>query len=294
MTLALSLPLLLLLSGPATSYGAVNALLRESVLVDGRKRTYAVAVPRTRGPLQGIVMLLHGGGREQTGARFAEAVRWEQAIGNLSVVSVYPDGRQGLFQAGACCGRRPEGSHDVRFLTKVLDHVRRRWALQEAFAVAVGFSNGGFMAYRLACERAGRFAAVVAIAATRVSRTCRPRRPVSVLHVHARDDRRVPLAGPVLGLEWVPTPLATVTQWRRFNRCTRDRTRMERTLVLVISTERCRSGTSVRLVLISGAGHSWPGAFPPDERDHLYDTTREVAQWIMGLAPGEDQRRVRG
>lgn len=61
--------------------------------------------------------------------------------------------------------------------------------------VAPGHSNGGILAYRLACELSDRIAAIgVQSSALEVS-PCEPSTPVSVLHIHGADDQNLPIGG---------------------------------------------------------------------------------------------------
>ena len=64
----------------------------------------------------------------------------------------------------------------------------------------VGRSNGGFMAYRLACEHADLVASIIVICGGFYKEfkaeegRCRPSAPVSVLHVHGTRDHLIPYA----------------------------------------------------------------------------------------------------
>eukprot|EP00004_Rigifila_ramosa_P005000 TRINITY_DN1544_c0_g1_i1.p1 TRINITY_DN1544_c0_g1~~TRINITY_DN1544_c0_g1_i1.p1 ORF type:complete len:188 (+),score=29.52 TRINITY_DN1544_c0_g1_i1:527-1090(+) len=60
--------------------------------------------------------------------------------------------------------------------------------------LVTGWSNGGFMANRLACEAAGRVAAVASYAGP-VTLPCEPERAVPSMHYHGRDDASVPFRG---------------------------------------------------------------------------------------------------
>ncbi|MDN8872721.1 prolyl oligopeptidase family serine peptidase, partial [Staphylococcus aureus] len=60
---------------------------------------------------------------------------------------------------------------------------------------ATGMSNGGMMAYRLACEASDIFKAIAAVAGTDNTLSCTPAKPISILHIHAKDDDHVLFAG---------------------------------------------------------------------------------------------------
>ena len=56
-------------------------------------------------------------------------------------------------------------------------------------------SNGGMLSHRLACDAADLFRAVASVAGTDATLQCNPSRPISVLHIHARDDDHVLFGG---------------------------------------------------------------------------------------------------
>lgn len=58
---------------------------------------------------------------------------------------------------------------------------------------ATGISNGGMLAYRLACDTR-IFAAIGPDSATQLGR-CRSLAPVSVIHIHGTADRDIPYHG---------------------------------------------------------------------------------------------------
>ncbi len=60
---------------------------------------------------------------------------------------------------------------------------------------ATGMSNGGMMAFRLACEMSDVFKAIASVAGTDNTVVCKPSKPLSVVHIHARDDDHVLFVG---------------------------------------------------------------------------------------------------
>jgi len=56
-----------------------------------------------------------------------------------------------------------EGNRDVEFLVAAAEYLQERYDLDREHTCAVGFSNGGFMAHRLAMEAGETFRAVVSV-----------------------------------------------------------------------------------------------------------------------------------
>jgi polyhydroxybutyrate depolymerase len=61
----------------------------------------------------------------------------------------------------------------------------------------MGYSNGGFMSYRMACDVADRVAAIASLAGATWADTsrCRPSEPVSVLQIHGTADSVIAYEG---------------------------------------------------------------------------------------------------
>ena len=205
-----------------------------------RERTYRLFVPpaydpRTPAPL---VFVLHGGGG--SGEVVARQTRFDREAESGGFIAVYPDGVVGADGARNWADGRPglcverNGVDDVGFLTDLIDVVAAAYSVDPARVYATGISNGAFMSYRLACERAERIAAIAPVAGTLTVAPCAPSRPVSVLHIHGTADRYVPLAGGI-GISRTPgfllMPVAEAIRfWREADGC-RDLPRQELSLI---------------------------------------------------------------
>jgi polyhydroxybutyrate depolymerase len=97
-----------------------------------------------------------------------------------------------------CCGfNEPDEVDDVAYLAGLVEEARQH--VNVSTVIAFGHSNGGFMAYRLACDEAADVSTVVSLAGTSYldPSKCQTERPVSVLHIHGDADRVVKWAGAV-------------------------------------------------------------------------------------------------
>jgi len=168
-----------------------------------------------------------------------------------------------------------EDSDDVAYVDAVLDDVAQWTVIDDRRVYAVGLSNGGAMAHRLACERAGRFAAIATVgSANQFSTTadCLPVRSLSVMHIHGTADpcwtyvttetACLDSGGAKLGAD------ESVAGWVTRNGCTLEPTtqRLPDTADDGTVTDRstwkgCEDDTEVQLLRIVGGGHTWPGGF---------------------------------
>jgi len=292
MRTALGLTMLasLLIAAPAPSEAAApagdGAVLRGAVKVDRVQRTYRLFVPRLAAGERyaGTVVVLHGGGSRESGASIAGSVGFDAEAARRRFIAVYPDARDGRFHAGVCCGRRPTRGDDVRFVLRMLDVVQRRYPVDARRTFATGFSTGAFLAYRLACQQSRRFLGVASVGGTEVLRRCRPERPVSVLHIHGREDRITSFGGAILGRPWIPGAFELARRWRVRDGCPTGRTQTQRSPELLLRrTTGCRGNTQVQLVVLEHFGHAWPGGAPPYGDPSTYDATAEIGAFFAGL-----------
>lgn len=92
----------------------------------------------------------------------------------------------------ACCDFEKRGVDDVARLGGLLDSLAREPHVDPRRLYVVGFSNGGFMAHRLACERGDRIAAIASIAgAGPAAGTACKAADIAVLEVHGDADEVV-------------------------------------------------------------------------------------------------------
>ncbi|MBN1556703.1 MAG: hypothetical protein JW951_00995, partial [Lentisphaerae bacterium] len=80
---------------------------------------------------------------------------------------------------------------DIGYVKAVLDDLGGLFKIDEKRVYATGYSMGGILCYRLACELSDRIAAIAPVAATlqNPENTCRSDRPVPIMHFHGmRDD----------------------------------------------------------------------------------------------------------
>ncbi|HPF28010.1 MAG TPA: putative Ig domain-containing protein [Steroidobacteraceae bacterium] len=268
-----------------------GAFLANTVNVPGQGiRRYAVYVPST-GTMntRSLLVSMHGGGGTgQLQAAMTQLVRLAQ---QQQFLIAFPEGT-GLiqtFNAGACCGSaQTQDIDDFSFVRAVIDDMQTRYAVDSGRVFATGFSNGGMMAHRLACQLADRIAGIAAVggASGQFDRggtqyyPCNPTRPIPVLHIHGTNDRNYPFAGGtgngISATDFYPVE-ATIDDW-----LVRNNLNNQATTEQVSATTSCRqyatpadpSRASAKVTLCSvdppdvydaanevvyGGGHSWPG-----------------------------------
>jgi polyhydroxybutyrate depolymerase len=143
-----------------------------------------------------------------------------------------PNGHRFWNASDACCNFHEQPVDDVAYLDALIDDALVRYPIDPSRVYVAGFSNGGFMAHRYACERSERIAGAVSFAGDpwKDASRCKPRAPVTVLQVHGDADSVVtygggrPSDGAFRGPEFAkaePYPAARdgIAMWARLDGC---------------------------------------------------------------------------
>jgi polyhydroxybutyrate depolymerase len=244
----------------------------DSIGTGDRDRHFTLVIPdgAQRGRPLPTVVALHGGlmngksmrrifGMDDLGQQDRFAVVYPDAVGRR-----WNDGVSGSG----------DGADDVRFLRNLADHLVRQGVADPKRLYLIGMSNGGMMAYRVACQAPGIFAAYAAVIANmpkNVADGCRPGGGTPLIVINSTDDPVIPFEGGEVGRwargEVLSTP-ETVEFWQRRNGCEGrsqekplpDKDNSDGSTVIARQFAECRSGAPVVLLTVQGGGHLPPGA----------------------------------
>jgi len=103
-----------------------------------------------------------------------------------------------FWNAGkSCCDLERQSIDDLKRLRELLDASVANTSVDPKRVFLIGYSNGAFMAQRLACDVGDRIAGVVSVAgaAPDTEVPCVQRSPLSVLEIHGDADPVVHYAG---------------------------------------------------------------------------------------------------
>jgi polyhydroxybutyrate depolymerase len=230
----------------------------------GVVRHFDVHVPASYDPTRPTPVVLDFHGYTSNASQQALLSRMNAASDAAGYVAVHPQGSGSTpsWNAGACCGSAAaESVDDIGFVDAMLDALETELCIDPARVYATGFSNGGFLAYRLACERADRIAAIAPVAGVLGVASCAPSRPVPVLHFHGTLDTLVPYQGS--DQNGFPSVHDTVAGWAARNGCAGVPAVTFAQCDTACETHAaCAAGAEVTLCTITGGGHTWPGGLP--------------------------------
>lgn len=253
-----------------------------SVTVDGRSYTYRLHVPAHADAAPApLVISLHGGG---SNALLHDTLTQLPAKADaagfvLLTANGYTDNDGTLYgwNAGACCDPATADNIDhVAIIRAMLDDAASSVAIDPRRVFATGYSNGGMMAYRLACQMSDRIAAIALAAGEMMDKdlslglertvfTCDPPRAVPILHMHGLADTCALFEGGV-GTGAQPRPPRSavpdnIAFWREHNQCSATPTTdYQQGGVTCQTYSGCSADAAVRLCTIENGGHIWPGA----------------------------------
>ncbi len=245
-----------------------------------------------------VVIGLHGGGGRKEGFGPMTCKNGEETdpscLANVAsergFILVLPDGTEsklnlrtwGATEKAAgfeCVYACEQDIDDIAYFNTLLDHVGKLATIDPKRIFFTGFSNGGEMSHRVACDLADRVAAIAAVGGANMialTGTCAPSRPVPILQIHGKADPCWKFDGGVGTCPGQPegaygsvveSTIGTVDKpgWAIRNGCMAD---MPMTTMLPDSAS---DGTTaekqvfpgcnadVEFITVIGGGHTWPG-----------------------------------
>ncbi len=229
------------------------------IMTSGESRDYRVHVPPTydaKNPVA-LVVALHG--YTEKIDDFMDISHFAEAVDKRGMLVVFPQGKAPLgvpgWNAGTCCGTaQTQKTPDVQFIRDMVAKIEQDYCVDPKRIFVSGFSNGGMLSHRLACEFSERVAAVGAVSGTMAIDPCVIKRHVPILHIHGTSDIVVPYNQSITA-QTVPQ---TIDGWTARNFCAGTTS-----VVYSKGSVSCAlygaCNADVELCTIEGGSHEWPG-----------------------------------
>jgi polyhydroxybutyrate depolymerase len=249
-----------------------NAGDRTIALTSGGIPRVAYAhVPNGYDPTKGTMLVLNFHGFSNSALIQRTVSRMDKSSDLHGYIAVYPEGVATSWNAGDCCGTAwVNAVDDVKFVKDLLARLQQDYCIDPKRIFSTGYSNGGFLSYRLACEMSETFAAIAPVAGQLgiAPSTCKPVRPVPLLEIHGTADPIVPYTGgtPIIGIDLGPVPkFRSVTEsvgaFTQKNSCLGSpKTIFQKGDATCQQWGLCQ-GDVVHCKIDQG-GHTWPGGVP--------------------------------
>jgi polyhydroxybutyrate depolymerase len=249
-----------------------------TISIEGMQpRTYYLHVPASYQPSQSVPLLLAFHGRTSGGKEIllsSQFVAWAAEM-NFIVAAINGAVHDGIssWNAGNCCTNATTNQENDLLLTStVIDFIKSKYAVDQSRVWASGHSNGGMMAYRLACDLSDKITAVAVIAGALMDPTCTPGKQVSLLHIHGDLDPTVPYQG---GAKFeTPNIFYSVLDYTKAIACSGS------TASNITSDEErylwnCSNGTQVELVNYMSQAHAWGAGYTEEILRFLFAHPRK-------------------
>jgi polyhydroxybutyrate depolymerase len=242
----------------------------------GYIREYRYHLPSGQVPTQAapIIVMLHGYLLDDAWAE--RTTGFDALADETGAIVVYPQGLADSWNAGGCCAQAQRlGSRDADFVHAIVADMAGRFEVDLHRVIIGGFSNGGMLAYQIACADANQLAGVLIVNGSREVMHCSPAGPVAMVVLHSRGDRTVPFNGQhhskKLGVG-TPSVAASLQPFVDVDGCTQVH-------VAVASPwesrlyRRCAGHSEITLLVNELLSHEYP-------KDHTLPKERSVADLV--------------
>lgn len=169
---------------------------RRSIIFDTQERSYYLHLPAGETKDMPLVIVLHGLGGFAYKLRFG--IGLDRLASEMGFAVVFAQGAMRFNSSTShwSAGFAHSLVDDVGFLTTLTEQLIAQYGFDHNRVAVLGISNGGFMAYKLACEHARLFSRIIVVAGSiggQDWQDCQPENAPSVLHIHGDSDPFFPL-----------------------------------------------------------------------------------------------------
>lgn len=261
---------------------------------NGKIREYILYIPEDLPNNAPLVIGMHG--YTSSPWVFKNNFGWDELAEQYKFIMCYPQGTYEPYNNYSHWNARIPLStvDDVGFISDLAIHIADTYKLDKDRIFAAGFSNGGYMAYTLACERPDVFRAVASVSGLMSEYTYKsynpyslsadkwltysPSTPIPICHIHGTDDLIVPIDGSEYLKEFIPglSAMDTVAFWAEINECTQIETEILTNNVYATYYINPNNNNQVWYVEYSGWSHYWPS-----ENYHVNKPSEINAQEII-------------
>jgi len=239
--------------------------------VDNRSRTTSVYIPlsyETSSEPFPLVVVLHGAGGNGNGIEAFSG--WSDLAETENFIVIYPDGIDNVWNDGRIGDPRISDVDDVTFISAAINFMSDKLNIDPNRIYATGFSMGGMLSYRLACQLNSHLAGIASVASTMpeyVVPYCTQGENMPVLIIQGTSDTVVPFYGmPRNGLGLM-SAANSLLYWTRQNECQtqsgietlEDVDPNDGTRVILQNATDCANNADVMHYGVYYGGHNYPG-----------------------------------
>lgn len=247
-----------------------------TLIHDGLIREYYVSFPVETNESSPLIINMHGHKSNALEQRGYSEMDEYALPRNIAVV--YPEGIKKAWNVGTDWEK--SDADDIGFINALIDSVAGNYNIDLDRVYACGMSNGGYMAYELACALSRRIAAFGSVTGNFMmnpGQECKPAREIPIIHIHGTSDSIVPYTHPT---DSSMTVVESIEFWKQYNDLTLesveslpDLITSDKTTVEKVTFSKINSKTQFVHFKVNGGGHQWFGSKVAD---------RMIIKWVLG------------
>lgn len=245
-------------------FSSFKTQINSSIQHNGVTRDFVYYTPSNWNSSDPLPLLVVMHGLTQTGNGIMNITGFNDIAEDNNFIVCYPDGVNNSFNANM--NVTVSTADDLGFIESLYTYFETNFNSDPNKRYLCGFSTGGFMSHKLACESSFCFAAIATVSGNMsdtVYNNCSPSHPTSVLHIHGTLDPVVSYNGSATSGVSVD---ASIEKWRIHLGCNLSPqiTPMPDNNIFDFSSPERHiyfgcSNSSLELIKINGGGHQWPG-----------------------------------
>ena len=211
-----------------------------------------------------VLLSLHGG--DDNAESNMQYSGFNEHADTDTFILIYPQGAYYDDKGTTGWNTEDGGVNDVAFIESIIDWTGDNYNVQLNEVYVAGFSNGGFMAYHLACYLSAKIAAIATVAGLMGNHTydsCSPLHPTPLAHIHGLQDDVVSINGDAYSrpLEDNVDITGVISYWQDYNQCTKfyqePLYENEDNIGTLNKWTNCSNGAEINYWIISNQGHEW-------------------------------------
>lgn len=244
----------------------LSQTVTKSFAFDSLERSYRLHTPPTYDEIIPVPLMLNFHGLNSSAIIQEVYSQMSVVADSAGFIVAYPEGIDQRWNVNID-DLENDSIDDVGFVSALIDTIVANYNIDTNRIYASGFSLGGFMCYRLACELSHRISAITSVSGLMsepLLQNCHPTRSVSITQIHGTNDQVVAYNGDnqFLSVDRV------MDFWREKYECDiipavtpiTDEDPTDGSSVVRINYICALEPTELVLFIINNGGHTWPGS----------------------------------